>query len=132
MVPIDEMVRKGCVVSFYGDETLKTIMRFSMKLFVIDPDIKITSGGLEEYMCHCHKVAFLVTISSIKDTLDRESKTNRQDNSTFLTFGDTCVVSLTPMKKVVLEKISEYPSTGRITFFDAEETKVLEQESSPK
>lgn len=96
------------------------VKSFTAQIVVLNHPSAIGVGYTPVF--HAHTTHFPARIVEIQAKVDPRTGQKLPDKVEFLKNGDIAVVKIEPLKPVVLEKVSEYPSLGRFAIRDMNQT----------
>ncbi|MFN3478582.1 MAG: elongation factor 1-alpha C-terminal domain-related protein, partial [bacterium] len=112
-------VKRGFVLGDVNNPPT-VVKSFTAQIVVLNHPSAIGVGYTPVF--HAHTNHFPARIVEIQAKIDPRTGQKLQEKVDFLKNGEIAIVKIEPLKPVVLEKVSEYPSLGRFAIRDMGQT----------
>jgi elongation factor 1-alpha len=113
-------IKRGYVISNSQEDPVRACESFKAMLIVMFHPGRIHSGYTPVLNCHTCQVA--ARFKTLDEKMDRRTGKIIEHNPEFVKTGDACMVTIEPLKPMVVEVFDAYPSLGRFAVRDMRRT----------
>lgn len=112
-------IRRGDVCG-HPDSPPTVVKEFTAQIVVLQHPSAISAGYTPVFHCHTSQIA--CTLTELKAKLDPRTGAVKEKNPAFIKAGDAAIVTVVPVKPMVIEKVKEIPQMGRFAIRDMGQT----------
>ncbi len=112
-------IRRGDVCG-HPDSPPTVVKEFTAQIVVLQHPSAISAGYTPVFHCHTSQIA--CTLTELKAKLDPRTGAVTEKNPAFIKAGDAAIVTVVPVKPMVIEKVKEIPQMGRFAIRDMGQT----------
>ncbi|MHC1594654.1 MAG: translation elongation factor EF-1 subunit alpha [Methanotrichaceae archaeon] len=112
-------IRRGDVCG-HPDSPPTVVKEFTAQIVVLQHPSAISAGYTPVFHCHTSQIA--CTLTELKAKLDPRTGAVKEKDPAFIKAGDAAIVTVVPVKPMVIEKVKEIPQMGRFAIRDMGQT----------
>ena len=112
-------IRRGDVCG-HTDSPPTVVKEFTAQIVVLQHPSAISAGYTPVFHCHTSQIA--CTLTELKAKLDPRTGAVKEKDPAFIKAGDAAIVTVVPVKPMVIEKVKEIPQMGRFAIRDMGQT----------
>ncbi|TRZ68823.1 MAG: translation elongation factor EF-1 subunit alpha [Methanothrix sp.] len=112
-------IRRGDVCG-HPDTPPTVVKEFTAQIVVLQHPSAISVGYTPVFHCHTSQIA--CTLTELKAKLDPKTGAVKEKDPAFIKAGDAAIVTVVPVKPMVIEKVKEIPQMGRFAIRDMGQT----------
>lgn len=112
-------IRRGDVCG-HTDSPPTVVKEFTAQIVVLQHPSAISVGYTPVFHCHTSQIA--CTLTELKAKLDPRTGAVKEKDPAFIKAGDAAIVTVVPVKPMVIEKVKEIPQMGRFAIRDMGQT----------
>ncbi|MHC1631408.1 MAG: translation elongation factor EF-1 subunit alpha [Methanotrichaceae archaeon] len=112
-------IRRGDVCG-HTDTPPTVAKEFTAQIVVLQHPSAISAGYTPVFHCHTSQIA--CTLTALKAKLDPKTGAVKEKDPAFIKSGDAAIVTVAPVKPMVIEKVKEIPQLGRFAIRDMGQT----------
>ncbi|MEA2045604.1 MAG: translation elongation factor EF-1 subunit alpha [Euryarchaeota archaeon] len=112
-------IRRGDVCG-HPDTPPTVVKEFTAQIVVLQHPSAISVGYTPVFHCHTSQIA--CTLTELKAKLDPRTGAVKEKDPAFIKAGDAAIVTVVPVKPMVIEKVKEIPQMGRFAIRDMGQT----------